>query len=334
MSWESVQAVFRPQTVHMGVLEVDRETCSKCGLCIKNCPFRAWEDGEDGFPVQKAEYECFSCYNCMIPCPSDSIRIVESYHVLEGPYATNPHPLPAVPPLPPRDAGGNADEWNAIERAVFNRRSVRNFRPKKAVPEHLIRRVLEAGRFAPSAGNCQPWKFVVVTNRALIEEMNEAIHSILNGMYQAYLSDDLVKHLAAGFEASPNYGSYDPRLILGGIGAIARRYGPVFLGAPAVILIACDERAISGPEINAGITGQNMSLVANSLGLRSCWVGFSQVLNMHPLREKLGIAPPWRICSSIVLGYPRFKQDGVVPREYRPVAWFREGSEEAEVEAG
>ncbi len=338
MPWEDVKQVFRPETVHMGVMRVDPEKCtrprgSQCQLCFENCPFRAWEIvGEKEVPRQKEEYECFSCYNCMVACPRDAVSIVEPYHVDEGFYATEPHPLPAKMPLEPRDGEGNPDEWNAIERAVMYRRSVRNYKDDP-VPEPLIRRVLEAGRFAPSAGNCQPWKFIVVTDRALIDEMNEAQYGVMNTLYNMYRNDELVTGLVPMYESDPNPGLYDPRVILGGFGSIAKRYGPVFLNAPAVILIAADDRAISGTDINVGICGQNMNLVANSLGIRACWVGFSQVINMlPPLMEKLGLKPPWKISSALVLGYPKFKQDGLVPREFRPVTWFREGSEGPEIE--
>jgi nitroreductase/ferredoxin len=332
MDWEELRPIFRPETVHMGVMKVDTEECNKCGLCIQNCPFRAWEADEDGLPRLKDSYECFSCYNCMVACPLDAVSIVETYHVDKGFYATDPHPLPVRMPLQPRDAEGKPDEWNAIERAVFNRRSVRNFKDKP-VPESIITRVLEAGRFAPSAGNCQPWRFVVVTDKALIEEMEGAIHGVTNTMYAMYKNDELVKNLIPMYEADPSPGLYDPRLILGGIGAIARKYGAVFLEAPVVILVAADTRAISGPDINVGICGQNMNLVANSLGVRACWVGFSKVIEMvPPLKEKLGLKDPWQISSALVLGYPKFKQDGIVAREFRPITWFREGAEGPELE--
>jgi nitroreductase len=268
----------------------------------------------------------------MVACSKGALSIVDPYHVDEGFYATDPHPLPFKMPLPPRDAKGNPDEWNAIERAVFHRRSVRNFRDRP-VPETLVRRVLEAGRFAPSAGNCQPWKFIVVTNKALMDEMNEAMYNVLNMMYMMYKNDALVQNLVPAYEADPNPGLYDPRIILGGLGAVSRKHLPIFLKAPVVILIAGDTRAISGPEINIGICGQNMNLVANSLGIRACWVGFAQVINMvPPLLDKLGVRDPWKICTSMVLGYPKFKQDGVVPREFRPITWFREGADGPEIE--
>jgi len=316
----------------MGVMRLEREKCTKCGLCIQNCPFRVWETDEDGYPRQKQEYECFSCYNCMVACQRGAISIVDPYHVDEGFYATQPHPLPFKLPQPPRDAKGNADEWTAIERAVFNRRSVRNYRDKP-VPETLVRRVLEAGRFAPSAGNCQPWKFIVVTNKALIDEMNGAIYNVLNLINTMYKNDALVQTLVPAYEADPKPGTYDPRIIVGGVGAVLSGALPVLLKAPVVILIAGDTRAISGPEINIGICGQNMNLVANSLGIRACWVGFVQVLNMvPPLLDKLDVHDPWKICTSMVLGYPKFKQEGVVPREFRPVTWFREGAEGPQIE--
>jgi len=338
MPWEDVKEVFRPETVHMGAMRVDPEKCtrprgSQCQLCFENCPFRVWEIvGENEVPRPTEDYDCFSCYNCMVACPRDAISIVDSYHVDEGFYATDPHPLPAKMPLEPRDAEGNPDKWNAIERAVFYRRSVRNYK-EQPVPEPIIRRVLEAGRFAPSAGNCQPWKFIVVTNKALIDEMNEAIYNVFSMLYNTYKNEELVTNLAAAYEADPNPGLYDPRIILGGLGAVTRGHLPVLLNAPVVILIAGDERAIGGPEINVGICGQNMNLVANSLGIKACWVGFSQAINMvPPLQEKLGLKPPWKINSAMVLGYPKFKQEGVVPREFRPITWFREGSEVPEIE--
>ena len=62
------------------------------------------------------------------------------------------------------------DPFNAVETTIIERRSVRVYRDKP-VPEYLVKRILEAGRYAPSAGNCQSWKYVVVQDPALIAEM-------------------------------------------------------------------------------------------------------------------------------------------------------------------
>ena len=46
-------------------------------------------------------------------------------------------------------------------KVVKNRRSIRRFK-KKTVPDEMIRALLDAARLAPSGGNCQPWRFVIV----------------------------------------------------------------------------------------------------------------------------------------------------------------------------
>jgi nitroreductase/NAD-dependent dihydropyrimidine dehydrogenase PreA subunit len=332
MAWEDVKPILRPEGVHMGIMKVDKDKCTSCGLCIQNCPFTAWEMDEEEHPRLKAKYDCFSCYNCMVVCPVEAISIQESYHVDSGYWASEPNPIPARMPQEARDKDGNPTEWNAIEKAIFNRRSARNFK-EDPVPESLIRRVLEAGRFAPSAGNCQPWKFIVVTDRGLIKEMDDAIFNIISGLYKMYMNDQMVQGLAPMVEASPEPGTYDPRQIIGGSGAISRGTMPPSLKAPVVIILAGDTRAVTGPQLNIGISGQNMNLVANSLGIKACWVGFYRVLNMMPpLLEKLGLKSPWQVATSLVLGWPRFKQEGIVPREKRPVTWFREGGKGPEVE--
>jgi len=56
--------------------------------------------------------------------------------------------------------------------ALLERRSVRVFR--EDVPDlTAILRALDIARFAPSAGNRQPWKFVVIRDRSLIEKLSE-----------------------------------------------------------------------------------------------------------------------------------------------------------------
>ncbi len=333
MTWEEdLKPIFRPENVHMGTMLVDAEKCDGCGLCILNCLFRTWEMGDDKVPRYKQGGACFSCYNCMVACPKDAISVDQPYHVDSGFWATNPQGMPPVRPLEPRDADGNPDTWTEVERIVFTRRSVRNF-SDKPVSEHLIRRILEAGRHAPSGGNSQPWKFVVVTNKALIDRMNEFAAKTMLGLFDAYSSDQGVKALAASFNPAAS-GGFDPRIILGGVGTnIRNKINPILLGAPVVILIAGDYRAIGGPQMQIGICGTNMNLVANSLGLKGTWVGFVAANNGNAeLMNILGIKDPFSIITSMVFGYPKFKQEGVVPREYRPITWLREGVEGPEIE--
>ena len=58
--------------------------------------------------------------------------------------------------------------------AILTRRSVRAY-TKQAVPDTLIRDLLVAGVSAPSAGNQQPWHFVVVTDRERLDALAEVL---------------------------------------------------------------------------------------------------------------------------------------------------------------
>jgi len=54
--------------------------------------------------------------------------------------------------------------------AVLSRRSIRKY-TSKPVPDQLIKELLEAAMSAPSAGNEQPWHFIVITDRGILGEI-------------------------------------------------------------------------------------------------------------------------------------------------------------------
>ena len=89
MDLDQVKEILRPKDVRMGVMEVDADNCTSCGLCVDNCPFKCWEMEEGGHPELRDDYICFSCCNCMVACPTDAISIVEPYHVSGGFWAVS-----------------------------------------------------------------------------------------------------------------------------------------------------------------------------------------------------------------------------------------------------
>jgi len=54
--------------------------------------------------------------------------------------------------------------------AIRTRRSIRRYTSEK-IPEELVRELVYAGMSAPSAGNSQPWHFVLVDDRKLLDEV-------------------------------------------------------------------------------------------------------------------------------------------------------------------
>ncbi len=55
---------------------------------------------------------------------------------------------------------------------IKNRRSIRSFQDKH-VPDNEIQMILEAGRWAPSASNKQPWEFYLIRDKEILKEISK-----------------------------------------------------------------------------------------------------------------------------------------------------------------
>lgn len=201
--------------------------------------------------------------------------------------------------------------WNTIEEAFLKRRSVRKYK-KKQVPEHYVKRILEVARYAPSQGNCQPWRFIVIRDREMIDEMEAYVGAVMQMIGSAPPDPD-----------TPEMHPVPRKLIAesppdGTIGA--------FHNAPTLIIPAMDKRGIGHPEIDLGIVGTNIVMAAYSLGLASCWIGFAEFLNTGDWPERLGIKDPYTLIEAIAIGYPAGDpQRNFVNRETHKTTWFENG---------
>ncbi|HSG68481.1 MAG TPA: nitroreductase family protein [Bacteroidales bacterium] len=74
---------------------------------------------------------------------------------------------------------------DAIEN-ILGRRSIRKYKDKP-VPKEIVRSLLEAGMNAPTARNIQPWHFVVVDDRIMLDKLGEA-HPYAKMLRQATLA--------------------------------------------------------------------------------------------------------------------------------------------------
>lgn len=72
-----------------------------------------------------------------------------------------------------------------VMEAIRGRRSIRKFEDKP-VPESMVREMLDAAMMAPSAGNAQPWQFVVVDDRTVLDAMVD-LHPYIKMVAQAPL---------------------------------------------------------------------------------------------------------------------------------------------------
>ncbi|MFZ5595911.1 MAG: nitroreductase family protein [Bacillota bacterium] len=220
-------------------------------------------------------------------------------------------------------------DWNEVERLILRRRSVRLYQ-KKQVPGELIKRILEAGRFAPSAGNCQPWKFVVVRDRKIIDGLTEDVVGkcrLFKSLID-YRSGRLrfLKKITAKLLTKLMPNDLHP-MPFSFISLIADGKLGLYHGAPTIILIFKDVRGVSNPDLDCGIAGQNMVLAAHSLGLGTCWVSFTKLaFKSSKWYKYFNISFPYKFASSLCIGYPVGDPDGFISRDTHPVDWYEDGT--------
>ena len=63
-------------------------------------------------------------------------------------------------------------ESNPVLAAIRGRRTIRNYTSKE-VEKGLLHAVLEAGRWAPSGKNGQPWRFIVIGDQKIKEALSQ-----------------------------------------------------------------------------------------------------------------------------------------------------------------
>jgi len=219
--------------------------------------------------------------------------------------------------------------WTPVEQIIMERRSTRAFK-KAPLPNFMIRRILEAGRFAPSAGNAQPWKFIVVNSPEVLLEMEkDAVRMAKILMwFLDYTRNRFRKVFLKPFtrlmiRLSPNDLHPVPMALFQ---QIAKDKAPVFHYAPTLILLLEDTRGVSSPSTDIGICGQNMILAAHSMGAATCWVGLIKLLMYYrKWKKRFGVTYPYRLNNCIALGWPQVNSDGAVPREVQFVDWFEGG---------
>jgi nitroreductase len=170
---------------------------------------------------------------------------------------------------------------NDVLKTIYSRRSVRDYLPDD-VPEDMIRELIRAGTYAPSAANKQPWRFVVIKDRELIKKLSGRAKELW--MEQAGNSSRPELKSLASMVSRPNF--------------------DIFFNAPLLIMIFSDSDAFS-PQIDCALAGENMMLAARSLGIGSCWIGLAAPLGQDPaIMADLGATDRCKLEGSLIFGYP------------------------------
>lgn len=161
--------------------------------------------------------------------------------------------------------------------AIRERRSERHFKPDP-VPDDTVRRIVDCGLKAPSAGNMQPWQFLIVKRPELRADLSKAAFG------QKFVEDAPVVIVVLA----------DP-------GRSAGRYG----NRGSDLYCIQDTAAAV----------QNMLLAVVAFGLGACWVGaFDEAAASRALELPEHLRP----VAMIPIGYPKERPTPRRPRPERP----------------
>ncbi|MFH0839520.1 MAG: nitroreductase family protein [Candidatus Omnitrophota bacterium] len=203
---------------------------------------------------------------------------------------------------------------NEIMANIKSRRSRRAF-VDKPIPEEIIEDMLEAARYAPSALNKQPARFIVVSNKEMILRLSGIIRSITEKIARLLPLLSIIQ-----LELR------DPRVVAAIQKTLSGDGDTVFYGAPLLILIAAEKKAGRYAVKDCSLAAENMMLYANSVGIGSCFIGRADMLAMSRHgRELLGLPPQYKIHAALVFGYTPVACDAAAPQRMRDnvLKWVR-----------
>ena len=168
---------------------------------------------------------------------------------------------------------------------IKSRRSTRKFTPMP-IPEDKLNQIVEAGRFAPSGGNCQTTHFIVVKNAEVLAKLKELVCQEFSKM-----------------EVTP--GLY--KSIVNSINAAKKGDYAFHYNAP-VLIITANQKEYGNNIADCSCALENMMLMANALDLGSCWINQLKWLNENPIileyMQQLGMEEHERVYGALAVGYP------------------------------
>ena len=166
---------------------------------------------------------------------------------------------------------------NDTLKTIAARYSCRAYQ-SKPISDGDLKAIAEAAIAAPSAVNRQPWRVVVVKDKALIDEMEAEGMRIISGM------DDK--------------SSYE---------RIKSRGGAMYYNAPCMIMVPIESASKPIGLMDCGILSQNICLAAESLGIGSVICGMAGMALSGPkgdyFKEKLGFPEGYEFGIAVLLGY-------------------------------
>jgi nitroreductase/NAD-dependent dihydropyrimidine dehydrogenase PreA subunit len=266
----------------MALLIVDKNKCTRDGICVGECPGMLIQLPDGGFPEIRPGMDdgCVECGHCIAVCPHGAlshkkVRIENSPEILEELKIS----------------------MRQAEQFLRSRRSIRVYQPKP-VDKNTIRRLIEVARHAPTAGNGQLVEWLVLTDIAKIKKIAGLTVEWVRRMIQD-------PKIAA---ASP----YLPMMVA----AWDAGFDTVLRNAPAVVVASAPKEAINGfGDVILALS--YLDLMAPAMGLGTCWAGllYGAMLNLPEIKDAVGVPADHPHHYPVMLGYPEARYYRVPERK-------------------
>lgn len=179
---------------------------------------------------------------------------------------------------------------------IYNRRSVRKFSDKPVTDEDL-KLILEAGRWAPSGEDAQPWRFIVVRD----EERRKALGKIsAQGSGRRFSGEFITKSLHkrfAGLQDEEKKKAVFKKLTSGEVSA--------FVAVAPVTIAVIGRKDVWDLPYDTSAAIENMLLMITALGLGACWViaPCIDIRDELKVKEILHVPEEYKVISLIPFGH-------------------------------
>lgn len=290
-------------------INIDKEKCTKCGVCTEICTTYLKKDAE-GFPVsrnfsdKKNILGCIQCGNCMMLCPKGAIEV-------KGEDIGKDHL---------REIGRNIANYESLNALFLKRRSCRKFTDQE-VEKDIIEKILQSAATAAVSIPPSEVKVLVIQGKEKVKELaGDVIKSLSKFTKISPIMLPLVR-IFAGKSTHKMFKEFILPLSKTLIKGYKEGQDWLFYDAPAVIMFYGSPYSDKEDWL---IAATQATLAAEALGLGTCFIGTAGAMfqNNPKLREKYGIAKEDKIGSAFILGYPEIKFKKAFQRNFKEVTYI------------